>query len=92
MTYVLRAESGTDGALLTDGAGTLTGFSVRESAGTPGAASFVLRDGVDDTGAPLVFVQLGQGDTQTLALAVSYRTGLFLDRTDGETEAAVYIS
>lgn len=92
MARSVRAASGTSGAQLATGSGTLLGLSCQESAQTPAAATLIVRDGTDNTGAVLAYVQLGQGEALTLQLpAVSFTAGLFLDRTGGETEAVAYL-
>ncbi|WP_128803716.1 MULTISPECIES: hypothetical protein [unclassified Streptomyces] len=92
MARAIPVATGTADAQILTGSGTLLGFSCQESAGTPAAAAFVLRDGTDNTGVPLAFVQLAQGASQAAQLpAVTFTDGLYLDRTDGESEAVVYL-
>lgn len=92
MARTIPAPSATAGPQLVTGAGTPVGVSCRESAGTPAAASFVLRDGTDNTGRPLTFVHLAQSESQTFQVpAVTFTTRLYLDRTGGQTEAVAYL-
>lgn len=93
MSHAIPAASGTAGTQITSGSGDLIGISCRESAGTPAAATLVIRDGTDASGKPLVFVNLAQSTAQTLQLPpVHFTAGLYLDRTSGTSEVVVHIA
>lgn len=76
------------------GSGVLLGFSFRESAGTPAAASFVLRDGTSASGDMIIALNFAS-DEATLAWlgpqGINFTAGLYLDIQAGELEGAVYI-
>lgn len=61
----------------------------------PVVASFILRDGTDARGDPVVFVSLPAGEAVTKDFGalrgVEFQSGIFLDRVSGETEVTAYI-
>jgi hypothetical protein len=92
--YVAKASSSSGVAAWQGNGRRLMGFSAQESAATAAAASFVLRDGTDSTGAAVAFVQLGadqsiNGDFGGIG-GIEITTGLFIDRVAGSTEVTVY--
>jgi hypothetical protein len=85
MAVAIPVASGTASAQVTSGPATVVGVSFRESAGTPAAASFVLRDGTT-TGDPVRFVRklVASGADYVRLPEVAYRRlsppGEWLDR------------
>lgn len=85
------ASAATDAQAVT-GPATLVGLSVRESAGTPAAASLVLRDGTSTAGEIVAVVELAANESKVLLLpAVRIVDGIFVDREAGSSELIVYI-
>ena len=95
MANTKAVASGTADAAVLSGRGKLFGFSARENAGTPAAASFILRDGTDANGTPIGFYNIGPGKTLNGDFGaiggLEFSTGLFLDRVSGTTELVVYV-
>lgn len=75
-------------------AGTLFGYSVRETSGAA-AATIVLRDGLDDTGELLAEIALPAGGSATVWLGpqgVAFVNGLHAQLVAGAVEGAVYLN
>lgn len=91
MASGVPVASGNTSVQAVSGPVTLAGLSVRESAGTPAAASFVLRDGTSVTD-PIRFVaKLALSESRAVALpALSFNTGVFVHREAGSTELVLY--
>jgi hypothetical protein len=84
--------SGTADAQAFTGQCTLYGYAVRENAGTPAAASLVLRNGTTVTDPPVAFISLAAGGSQVVTLpAVDCTNGVFADRLSGTTELVLYV-
>lgn len=84
--------SGSASAQAITGPVTLAGLSVRETAGTPAAASFVLRDGTSVTDPIRYVAKLVASESRTLALpALTFTTGVFVHREAGTTELVLYV-
>lgn len=89
----VNVASGTGDVAAVTGAATLWGYSVRESAGTPAAATVVVRDGDADTDPARVLIELAADQSQTVRLpAVQFDDGIFIDRVAGETELVLYLA
>ena len=89
-TVVVR--TGTGDVQAVSGAGTLHGWSARESAGTAAAATVVLRDGTSTAGAPVASIELGPNARASERIpSVGFGTGLYVDRVAGETELSLYV-
>lgn len=70
----------------------LMGFTAFESAGTPAAANFLLRNGIADTGAVIAGCGLpssGFGSAWFGPDGISADAGIFLDRVAGNTTVTV---
>jgi hypothetical protein len=92
MARPLVVTSGAINAQAETGAGNLLGFSVRESAGTPAAASVAFRDGTSATDPLIAVVSLAASSSQSVVLpAVAFSTGIYANRTVGSTEIVLYI-
>jgi hypothetical protein len=78
------------GQLIYTGPCTLKGFSCDETTNAA-TAKFVIRDGVDNTGAARVFVNLGanESDRDWFGEGMRMDNGIFVDRTQGTTEVVV---
>lgn len=84
------SASGTGSAALTSTDGILRGYSVRETAGSPAAASLRLRDGsVSGTILAVVALAASESKAQTLP-NVRVNAGVYLERVAGSTEVVVY--
>lgn len=93
MAAVIAVATGTADAQAFTGATELHGYSVHESAGTPAVASLVIRDGTSTAGTALVHIELAANAAETVRLpSIDVQTGLFIDRTAGETELTLYVS
>lgn len=92
MANHVNAPTGVADVLLHNGACKLSGFSCRESAAIAGDATFILRDGIDATGAPVAFVEVPANRSlfEALSSPIECKVGLFLDRVAGETEVVAY--
>ena len=74
------------------GSTTLMGYSVRESAGTPAAATVVLRNGTSTAAPAVAIVELAANGSETGVLpALDCPDGVFVDRVAGETELVLYV-
>lgn len=84
--------TGTTDAQVVAGATYLSGYSARESATVGAGASFVLRDGTDTSGTAVALVELAANQSVQVAFTypIYFGTGIFLDRTEGETAVTVY--
>lgn len=95
MANYSNVAAGTGDAQVVTGKGRLLGFSARESAGTPAAASFILRDGTSASGTPIVFVNLAASETLNGDYGgingIEFANGLYLDRVSGTTDLSVYL-
>ena len=70
----------------------LLGICVRENAGTPAAAGVILRDGTSATDPIRVPIKLAANGCIIGGLpAVTFATGIFVDRESGTTELVLYI-
>lgn len=89
-----NALAATTGALIYTGPVTLRGFSCDETTGSA-TAKFVIRDGVDATGAARVFVNLGANESDRDWFGddgIRMDNGIYVDRTQGTTEVVVQYS
>ena len=86
MPRPVYVAAGTGDVQAFTGAGSLYGWSVRESAGTPALATAVLRDGTSTSD-----LTASQSLPATFP-AVTFSTGLFVDRTAGNCELVLYIA
>lgn len=92
----IPATTTADTQLIT-GQVSLVGLVVVEDAGTPAAASFVLRDGTSTSGAIVVPVKLALssgvcywfGDVEDGGII--FKTGIFLDMIAGSINGAIYL-
>jgi hypothetical protein len=92
MARGVAVASGAGDVQAVTGAVTLVGVAARETAGSPAAASLVLRDGTDATGAVRVPIELAANQSVAVQLpAVEFATGVFVDREAGTTELVLYI-
>lgn len=92
MARAFPVASGAADAQAFTGSGTLVGYTVRESAGTPATASLVLRDGTSTAGSVIATISLAASTSQSAELpAVQFDTGVFVDRLAGSTEVVVYV-
>ncbi|WP_189059583.1 hypothetical protein [Longimycelium tulufanense] len=71
----------------------LRGWSIRESATLALAATVIIRDGTDDTGMIVAVIELAADshDTVWLGEGIQCATGVFVDRTAGETEGSIWL-
>jgi len=92
MARAIAVASGAGDVQAVTGSGTLVGYSVRETAGSPAAATLTLRDGTSAAGAPCVFISLAASTSLTaISPALDFSLGLFVDRVTGTSEIALYI-
>jgi hypothetical protein len=88
------AAAAPTGQLIYTGPVTLRGFSCDETTGAA-TAKFVIRDGVDATGAARVFVTLGANESDRDWFGeggIRMDNGIYIDRTQGTTELVVQYS
>jgi hypothetical protein len=92
MPRSIAVASGTAGVQAATGAATLAGYSVRESAGSPLAATVILRNGTSAAGAAVAFIEIGADASQTVTLpAIDCPNGIFVDRVAGTSEIAIFV-
>lgn len=96
MAGPIHAASGTgDVQMLAESQGTdhICSFSAHESGAVATAASFILRDGTDGTGTPVIFVELAGDASINISYGepIRFMNGVFLDRTSGTTEVTVHV-
>lgn len=87
------AARSTDGQIYT-GSGTLMGFALREAAGTPAAATMVLRDGTSTAGdmiAPVNFTASQSAREWYGPQGIPFNSGIFWDAGTGTVEGVLYI-
>ena len=94
MADPIAVAAGTGDVQVRAKAGRLHGYSARESATVPAAATFILRDGTSTAGEQLVVVEIAANasDTRSFDDPIEFGTGLFLDRVAGETEVTVFVT
>lgn len=76
------------------GSGVLYGFSFRESAGTPAAAGFALRDGTSASADFICAINFAADEATIVWLGpqgIPFNTGIYLDVQAGELEGVLYI-
>jgi hypothetical protein len=71
----------------------LTGFSVRENAGTPAVAAVVLHDGDADTDPGRIFVELDSNQSVNMNYdsPIAFKDGIFLEVESGEIDITVFV-
>lgn len=71
----------------------LIGWSVSETAGTPAAATVILRHGTTTSDPPIAWIELTANGTQTVIVGergLHVPNGVFVDRVAGETALGLY--
>lgn len=92
MPRAIYVASGSAGVQPLTGAATVLGFSVRENAGTPAAASITIRNGASSSAPAIAVINLSAGSSQTADIpAIDCLSGIFVDRISGTTELVVYV-
>jgi hypothetical protein len=96
MAKAVVIASGTGDVQAFTGPCVLSGFAFRESAGTPAAAKFVLRDGTAATDEMRIPVNLNASEsTRDLSIdggrGIVCHNGIYVDRESGTTEGVVFI-
>lgn len=92
MARAIAVASGTADAQAITGSVTLVGVSVQESAGSPAAASLVLRDGTQASDPGRVLIKLAASESRVIALpALQFDAGVFVDRVAGSSELVLYV-
>lgn len=92
MGVPVHSASGTSDAQVYGSSTVVLGISVRETGDTnPGEVTF--RDGIDDTGDVIGFVEVAAGGDAHLDFpeGVYIEAGLFADKGSGDTEIIAYI-
>lgn len=92
MASGVPVASGSASVQAVNGPVSLAGIAMRETAGTPGAASFVLRDGTTNTDPIRYVVKLVASESRSVPLhALTFNTGVFVHREAGTTELVLYV-
>lgn len=71
----------------------LVGFSVTEFAGSPDAATIVLRHGTEDTDDPIAWVTLAASENRTIVIGdrgIAVDAGVFVELVDGEVALSLW--
>lgn len=92
MPRAVHVASGAADVQGVSGTTTLYGYTVRESAGTPAAATVILRNGTTNTDPIVGIVELaGDNSRADILPAVDCPDGLFIERAAGSTELVLYV-
>lgn len=93
MAAYIAVATGTGNVQAFTGATELHGFSVHENAVTPAPASLLIKDGTSAAGPIVAMVVLAASESKTVRLpSIDVGTGLFVERTGGESELTLYVS
>lgn len=88
----LAIASGTSSVQAITGRARILGYSVRETADTPAAATVVLRDGTATSAPARLFVELAGSGSQTARTPViDFETGVYVHREAGSSEIVLYL-
>jgi hypothetical protein len=93
--HAVALATGTGDVTAHSGAIRLMGWSIAESAVTAAVATVIIRDGTSTAGPIVAVIELAANASDSEFFGpdgLLMGTGVFVDRTAGETQGAVYIA
>ena len=93
MSIAINIASTSSDVQVVTGRCVVTGWNLRESAGTPAAAGAVLRNGTTTSDKPIARVNFAGDESagESYAAGIVCEGGVFLDMESGSVEGEVYI-